>query len=163
MKSSISRMTLREIKKSKVIQPPKQEKSMVFIIILYNSRFKHSAIVLSFWTSLVAQWIRILPMQGTGVWSLVWEDLTCHRATKPEHHNYWTYALQQEKPPQWEAHTPQESSPCSPQLEKAHMQQQDLHRPKKHVHAAMKRNELLTNTKHGWNLEDIMLNERNLT
>ena len=48
MKSSVSRMTLREIKKSKVIQPPKQEKSMVFIIILYNSRFKHSAIVLSF-------------------------------------------------------------------------------------------------------------------
>ena len=31
----------------------------------------------------------------------------------------------QEKPPQWEAHTPQlESSPHSPELEKAHMQQQ---------------------------------------
>ena len=30
-------------------------------------------------------------------------------------------ALQQEKPPQWEARAPQpESSPCSPQLEKAH-------------------------------------------
>ena len=43
MKSSISRMTLREIKKSKVIQPPKEKKSMVFIIILFNSRFKQSA------------------------------------------------------------------------------------------------------------------------
>ena len=34
-------------------------------------------------SSLVAQWIRIhLPMQGTQVRSLVWEDSTCHRATK---------------------------------------------------------------------------------
>ena len=36
------------------------------------------------WTSLVAQWIRIhLPMQGTWVQSLVQEDSTCHKATKP--------------------------------------------------------------------------------
>ena len=35
-------------------------------------------------TSLVAQWLRIhLPMQGTRVRSLVWEDPTCHGATKP--------------------------------------------------------------------------------
>ena len=79
-------------------------------------------------TSLVAQWLRIrLPMQGTRVWSLVQEDPTCHGATKPMHHNYWTCTLeptshnywacmlqllkptpragapQQEKPPQWEA------------------------------------------------------------
>ena len=40
-------------------------------------------------TSLVAQWLRIcLPMQGTGVRALVREDPTCHRATKPVHHNY---------------------------------------------------------------------------
>ena len=40
-------------------------------------------------TSLVAQWLRIhLPMQGTRVQSLVWEDSTCHRATKPMRHNY---------------------------------------------------------------------------
>ena len=32
-----------------------------------------------------------LPMQGTQVWSLVWEDSLCHRATKPVHHNYWTH------------------------------------------------------------------------
>ena len=39
--------------------------------------------------SLVAQWIRIcLPMQGTEVRSLVWEDPTCRGATKPVHHNY---------------------------------------------------------------------------
>ena len=99
-------------------------------------------------TSLVAQWLRIhLPMQGTWVWALVREDPTCCRATKPVcnnywacvlepmSHNYWAHvlqllkpaprarALQQEKPPQWEAHTPQQSSPCSPQLEKACAQQ----------------------------------------
>ena len=40
-------------------------------------------------TSLVAQWLRIcLPLQGTWVRSLVWEDPTCHRATKPVRHNY---------------------------------------------------------------------------
>ena len=40
-------------------------------------------------TSLVAQWLRIcLPIQGTRVRSLVWEDPTCHIATKPMCHNY---------------------------------------------------------------------------
>ena len=39
--------------------------------------------------SLVAQWLRIrLPMQGTRVRALVWEDPTCHRATGPVSHNY---------------------------------------------------------------------------
>ena len=40
-------------------------------------------------TSLVAQWLRIrLPMQGTWVRALVWEDPTCRGATKPVCHNY---------------------------------------------------------------------------
>ena len=81
-------------------------------------------------TSLVVQWLIIrLPMQGTQVQSLVREAPTCRGATKPVHHNYWACALepahhnywalvpqllkpaprarapQQEKPPQWEAHT----------------------------------------------------------
>ncbi|KAJ8794113.1 hypothetical protein J1605_019105 [Eschrichtius robustus] len=39
--------------------------------------------------SLVAQQLRIrLPMQGTRVRSLVWEDPTCRRATGPVSHNY---------------------------------------------------------------------------
>ena len=39
--------------------------------------------------SLVAQWLRIcLPMQGTRVRALAWEDPTCHGATKPMRHNY---------------------------------------------------------------------------
>ena len=40
-------------------------------------------------TSLVAQWLRIrLPMQGTRVRALVWEDPTCCGATKPVCHSY---------------------------------------------------------------------------
>ena len=40
-------------------------------------------------TSWVAQWLRIcLPMQGRRVRSLVWEDPSFSRATKPMHHNY---------------------------------------------------------------------------
>ena len=38
--------------------------------------------------SLVAQRLRVhLAMHGTQVQSLVWEDPTCHRATKPKHHS----------------------------------------------------------------------------
>ena len=40
-------------------------------------------------TSLVVQWLRIyLPMHGTQVQSLVWDDSTCSRATRPMSHNY---------------------------------------------------------------------------
>ena len=40
-------------------------------------------------TSLVVQWLRIcLPMQGTQVQSLVWEDPSCRGATKPVGHSY---------------------------------------------------------------------------
>ena len=39
--------------------------------------------------SLVAQWLRIcLPMHGTRVRVLVWEDPTCRGATRPVSHNY---------------------------------------------------------------------------
>ncbi|KAJ8782925.1 hypothetical protein J1605_009533 [Eschrichtius robustus] len=39
--------------------------------------------------SLVAQWLGIhLPMQGTRVRALVWEDPTCRGATGPVRHNY---------------------------------------------------------------------------
>ena len=43
----------------------------------------------NFGASLVAQWLRIcLPMQGTRVRALVWEDPTCRGATGPVSHNY---------------------------------------------------------------------------
>ena len=39
--------------------------------------------------SLVVQWLRIcLPMQGTRVQALVWEDPTCRGAAGPVSHNY---------------------------------------------------------------------------
>ena len=40
-------------------------------------------------TSLVVQWLRIrLPMQGTQVQYLVWEEFMYRGATKPVCHNY---------------------------------------------------------------------------
>ena len=40
------------------------------------------------WASLVAHWLRIcLPMQGTRVRALVWEDTTYRGATGPVSHN----------------------------------------------------------------------------
>ena len=64
------------------------------------------------WASLVAQWLRIcLPVQGTRVRALAWEDPTCHGATRPVSHNYWACvsgacAPRQERPRQWEARAP---------------------------------------------------------
>ena len=47
------------------------------------------ALKIPFRASLVAQWLRIcLPMQGTQVRALVWEDPTCRGATGPVSHNY---------------------------------------------------------------------------
>ena len=41
------------------------------------------------WASLVAQWLRIcLPMQGTRVRAVVWEDPTCRGAAGPVSHDY---------------------------------------------------------------------------
>ena len=40
------------------------------------------------WASLVARWLRVcLPMQGTRVRALVWEDPTCRGAAGPVSHN----------------------------------------------------------------------------
>ena len=77
-----------------------------------SSFYVHLKIIIT-GTSLAAQWLRIhLPMQGTGVWALVWEDLTYYRATKPMHHNYWACALEPESHNYW-AHVPQPLSPCT--------------------------------------------------
>ena len=47
---------------------------------------------LPFWAFLVVQWLRIrLPMQGTWIWSLFWEDPTVHKVTEPKHRNYWAW------------------------------------------------------------------------
>ena len=74
----------------------------------------------------MVQWLRIcLLVQGTRVRSLVRDGPTCCGATKPLPHNYGAQGLQQQRPLQWGSCAPQlESSPCSPQLEKAHSKQQ---------------------------------------
>ena len=60
-------------------------KSMISRILLIRIKLSKRG------ASLVAQWLRIrLPMQGTRVWALVREDPTCHAATKPVSHNYWS-------------------------------------------------------------------------
>ena len=48
-------------------------------------------------TSLVVHWLRILlPMQGTRVLSLVWEEPTRRERTKPECRKYLARALEPE-------------------------------------------------------------------
>ena len=50
----------------------------------------------------MTQWWRIrLPVQETWKWSLIWEDPTCHRATKPVCHNYWVCGLEPESRNYW--------------------------------------------------------------
>ena len=102
-------------------------------------------------TPLVAQWLRIrLPMQGTRVWSLVWEDPICRGATKPVCHNYWSCTLEPVSHNDWSlctlepvhhnhwAHIPQLLKPTG---SRAHMLQllspraanTEAHAPKAHA------------------------------
>ena len=83
-----------------------------------------------------------LPMQETWVRSLIWDDPTCHGATKLTHHNYEARALEPRSHNSWahvwhcsptalepvlhnqKSHSNKpalqlEGSPCSPQLEKS--------------------------------------------
>ena len=76
--------------------------------------------------SLVAQWLRIcLPMQGTRGRALVWEDPTCHGATKPcapqlLSLRVWSLcSTTREAATVRGPHTVMKSGPRSPQLEKA--------------------------------------------
>ena len=70
----------------------------------------------------MVQWLRIcLPVQGTQVPSLVQENSARQGAAGNQAHSHWVHmpkplkpacpkarALKQEKPLQWEAHSPQE-------------------------------------------------------
>ena len=75
--------------------------------------------------SLVAQWLRIcLPMQGTRVRALVWEDPTCRGANGPVSHTCWACASgacapQREAAIMRGPRTAMKSGPRLPQLEKA--------------------------------------------
>ena len=52
-------------------------------------------------------------MQETPVWSLVWKDLTCHRAAKPFCHNHWACALEPGNHSSW-AHVQRLLKPVCP-------------------------------------------------
>ena len=76
--------------------------------------------------SLVAQWLRVcLPMQGTRVRALVWEDPTCRGATKPREPQLLSLRVWSLCPAAREAatvkgpRTAMKSGPRLPQLEKA--------------------------------------------
>ena len=82
--------------------------------------------------SLMVQWLGIHLPARTQFWSLVQEYPTYHGTTNPgatttEAWEPRAYALQQEKPSQWETHAPQlKSSPNSP-LEKTHTAMKTQH------------------------------------
>ena len=65
------------------------------VIKFYRSKHKHTNKMKlgkiskdQYRASLVVQWLRIhLPVQGTWVRALVWEDPICRGATKPVHHD----------------------------------------------------------------------------
>ena len=82
---------------------------------LLNPDKKHYCFAIKMYrvgASLVEQWLRVcLPIEGTRVLALVWEDPTCRGATGPVSHNYWACASgasapQQERPRKWEARAP---------------------------------------------------------
>ena len=99
-----------------------------YFIIYYN------VMIIEIGTSLVVQWLRIhLPKQGTQVRALVWEDPTCHGATKPVHHNYWACALKPASHIYW-VHMPQLLKPAhlEPMLhnKRSHHNEKPTHRNK---------------------------------
>ena len=103
------------------------------------------------WASQVAQWLRIcLPMQGTLVQALVWEDPTCRRATKPMRHNYWACALEPMSHNYW-ARVPQLLKPVhlEPVLhnKRSHCNEKPMHRNKEEPPLAATRESLRAATK----------------
>ena len=69
----------------------------------------------TFGASLVAQWLRVcLPMRGTRVRALVWEDPACRGAIGPVGHNCWACA----------------SGACAPQQERPQQERPQQERPR---------------------------------
>ena len=102
--------------KDPLLSPTYMQRSAGNNIILSRSHLCWNVVsfIIKYGTSLVVQWLRIrLPMQGTRVRSLVWEDPTCCGATKPVCHNYWACVLQLLKPVCSRAQVPQLLSPCA--------------------------------------------------
>ena len=83
----------------------------------------------------MTQLLRIhLPVQETWVLSLIWENPTCHAASKPMHHNYRACALESGSCKCW-AHMPQLLKPAPP---KACALQQEKPQQMRSPHTAMR-------------------------
>ena len=97
------------LQRRKIIISPNNSQLLYFLL---HKLGIPPSLKINLWASLVARWLRVcLPMQGTRVRALVWEDPTCRGATGPVRHNYWACASgacapQQERPRQWEARAP---------------------------------------------------------
>ena len=109
----------------------------------------------------MVQWLRILLLeQGTWILSLVWGDSTCLRATKPLHHNYWSWhppnlcCLTRGAPTMRSPWTSMKSSPYFLKLEKARMQQR---RPRAAKNKIIKLKKKKTNT---WDNKSIQQQNR---
>ena len=70
--------------KNNGVQPAMPWMKLTNIMLAERSQTQNS----TYWASLVAQWLRVcLPVQGTRVRALVWEDPTCRGAAGPVSHN----------------------------------------------------------------------------
>ena len=70
-----------EAQKFKILRMSNLSFLLLLLMLLVSYQKSHGA-------SLVVQWLRIhLPMQGTRVRALVWEDPTCRGATGPVSHS----------------------------------------------------------------------------
>ena len=95
----------------------------------------------------VVQWLRIcLAAQETLVWSLVWEDPTCHRATKPRRHKYRASALEPAGHSFWRLRAP---SPCSTAGEVTATEAWALHLQSSPTHCRQREPVPATETQHG--------------
>ena len=67
---------------------PRRNMPRHILIKISKIKYKENILKAARGASLGVQWLRIsLPMQGTWVRALVWEDPTCHGVTRPLSHN----------------------------------------------------------------------------
>ena len=72
-----------------LVSKDREGQGYTFLIYIRSHSSKLNGKTSNIGASLVPQWLRVcLPMQGTRVRALVWEDPTCRGATKPVSHNY---------------------------------------------------------------------------
>ena len=96
--------------------------------------FQSPANIKMWWASLVAWWWRVhLTMQETWVWSLIQEDPTYHRATKPVHCKYWACALEPRNYNHW---SPWALKPMLHDKRSHHNEKPEHHNERKPTHSS---------------------------